>query len=67
MLYIALGSALVNLMAAFTGNYLLFNMLCFSRERILQGEVWRLLTYPLTFYTGNVIQALSRVVEGTAR
>ena len=45
MLYIALGSALVNIMAAFTGNYVLFNMLCFNRELILQGQIWRLITF----------------------
>ena len=55
MLYIALGSALVNLMAAFTGNYILFDFLYFDRNLILQGQIWRLISYPLTFYTGNMM------------
>ena len=55
MLYIALGSALVNLMAAFTGNYILFDFLYFDRDLILQGQIWRLISYPLTFYTGNMM------------
>ena len=55
MLYIALGSGLVNLMAAFTGNYILFDFLYFDRDLILQGQIWRLISYPLTFYTDNVL------------
>ena len=55
MLYIALGSGLVNLMAAFTGNYILFDFLYFDRDLILQGQIWRLISYPLTFYTNNLL------------
>lgn len=49
MLYIVLGTAVVYLMSQMSGNYLLYNILCFDRQRILHGEVWRLITYPLTY------------------
>lgn len=55
MLYISLGTALVYLMTAATKNYLLYNLLCFDRASILQGQVWRLFTYALTFYNQNVL------------
>ena len=49
MLYISLGSAVVYLMSDMSGNYLLYNLLYFNREAILQGQIWRLITYPLTY------------------
>lgn len=55
MLYLTLGSALVYLMTTFAGNPLLYNILCFDRSRILQGEIWRLFTYPLTYSAGNLL------------
>ena len=55
MLYIALGTALVYIMSQMSGNYLLYNLLVFNRQKILQGEVWRLITYPLTFYNSNIL------------
>ena len=45
MLYIVLGNAVVYLISAFTGNYVLYNLLCFNRAAILHGQVWRLITY----------------------
>ena len=53
MLYISLGSALVYIMSEMSGNFLLYNLLCFDRILILQGQVWRLITYPLTYRIGN--------------
>ena len=53
MLYIAIGTAVVYLMSQMAGNYTLYNILCFSRTKILQGQVWRLFTYPLTYGAGN--------------
>ena len=53
MLYIALGTAVVYVMSEMAGNYTLYYLLCFDRTRILQGEVWRLFTYPLTYGAGN--------------
>ena len=62
MLYLCLGSAVVYLLSEFSGNYILYNILCFDRTRILQGEVWRLITYPLTFEAGNIIFTLVGLV-----
>lgn len=55
MLYIALGTAVVYLMSEISGNYLLYNLLYFDRNLILQGQVWRLITYPLTYRTGTLL------------
>ena len=55
MLYIALGTALVYIMSQMSGNYLLYNLLVFNRQKILQGEVWRLITYPLTYRIENLM------------
>ena len=55
MLYIALGTAVVYLMSEISGNYLLYNLLYFDRDLILQGQVWRLITYPLTYRTGTLL------------
>ena len=55
MLYISLGCALVYLMTQFTQNTLLYSLLVFDREAILHGQVWRLFTYPLTFYHSNLL------------
>ena len=55
MLYIVLGTAVVYLMSMITGNYFLYDLLYFDRERILHGQIWRLFTYPLTYYTSNFL------------
>ena len=55
MLYIVLGTAIVYLMSQMSGNYLLYNILCFNRQLILQGQVWRLITYPLTYGIDNLL------------
>ena len=55
MLYIALGSALVNVLSMIDGSSLLYYVLCFDRASILHGQVWRLITYPLTFSGGNIL------------
>lgn len=53
MLYLSLGSALVYLMSAINGSNLLYYWLCFDRDLILQGQIWRLISYPLTYGMGN--------------
>ena len=72
MLYICVGSAVMYLMTQFTGNYLLYNLLCFDRALILRGQVWRLVTYALTYYNRNLLMeaigllcyfSLGRVIE----
>ena len=75
MLYIVLGAAVVFLIGELTGNYMLYALLCFDRASILQGQVWRLITYPLTFgYGYNILtmliaclcyHSLGRAIENT--
>lgn len=55
MLYIVLGSAIVNILSIVDKSDTLYYVLCFSREAILQGQIWRLITYPLTFSGGNIL------------
>jgi len=55
MLYIALGTAVVYLMSEMAGNYVLYNLLYFDRELILQGQIWRLFTYPLTYRINSLM------------
>ena len=55
MLYIALGSALVNILCIIDKTDMLYYLLCFSRSAILQGQIWRLFTYPLTFNSGSLL------------
>ncbi len=55
MLYIVLGTALVYLMSAIAGNYVLYYWLYFDRSLILQGQIWRLITYPLTYNASNIL------------
>jgi membrane associated rhomboid family serine protease len=54
MLYVALGSAVVNILSLIDNTDMLYYLLCFSREAILRGQVWRLITYPLTFSAGSI-------------
>lgn len=53
MLYIVAGTAVVYLIGQMTGNYTLYSLLCFHRESILHGQIWRLFTYPLVYGTGD--------------
>ena len=62
MLYITLGNAVVYLISMLTGNLTLYNLLCFSRSRILRGEIWRLFTYPLTLLDSNILFMLITLV-----
>ena len=55
MLYIALGSAVVYLMSEISGNYFLYSLLYFDRSLILQGQIWRLITYPLTYRIDSLL------------
>lgn len=55
MLYLSLGSALVYLMSQFADTNILYYWLYFDRNLILQGQVWRLFTYPLTYSAGNLL------------
>ncbi|MBQ7340829.1 MAG: rhomboid family intramembrane serine protease [Oscillospiraceae bacterium] len=47
MLYVVLGSAIISVLTMVTRNPILFNWLCFDKAKILQGQVWRLVSYVL--------------------
>lgn len=53
MLYVVLGSALVYIMSLFNGGTVLYELLCFDKRLILQGQVWRLITFVLTYSPGS--------------
>lgn len=53
MLYLCLGSAAVYVISTLTENPILYDFLRFDRNLVLQGQLWRLLTYPLTYGAGN--------------
>lgn len=55
MLYISLGTAVVYLMSNIFGNTYLYGLLYFDRNLILHGQIWRLFTYPLTYYNSNLL------------
>ena len=55
MLYISLGAGLVYLFTMATQNSVLYYYLMFDRELILQGQVWRLISYPLTYNARNLL------------
>ncbi|MBQ3252112.1 MAG: rhomboid family intramembrane serine protease [Oscillospiraceae bacterium] len=58
MLYIALGNALVCLLSMFNGGSALYQLLCFDKGKILQGQVWRLVTYVFTQSYGDMIELI---------
>ena len=53
MLYIVLGNAVVYLLSMVNQNFVLYDVLCFDRNLILQGQVWRLFTYVFTSFSGT--------------
>ena len=55
MLYVTLGCGLVYLITSITQSTVLYNLLVFDRNAILHGQIWRLISYPLTFYNNNVL------------
>ncbi len=57
MLYIAIGCGLVTV-TALLGYPQIYNLLCFDRAAILQGQVWRLITPVFTMGSGNILTAL---------
>ena len=58
MLYISLGTALVYLITKTTQSPEVFQLLAFNRDAILQGQVWRLISYPLTDYRDNPVMMM---------
>ena len=62
MLYLCIGTAVVYLISAMADNYVLYSWLYFDRELILQGQIWRLITYPLTTFRDSVLMQLLYLV-----
>ncbi len=48
MLYIVLGTGLVSIFDLVNGGYVLYQLLIFDKAKILQGQVWRLVTWLFT-------------------
>lgn len=55
MLYVCIGNAIVYLMSQFTRSNFLYYLLMFDRTSILHGQVWRLISFPLTMYSNNIL------------
>ncbi len=58
MLYIAIGNAIVLVMSMINGGSILYELLCFDKDKILQGQVWRLLTYVFTQSGGGFLELI---------
>lgn len=60
MLYISIANAVVYLYSLFARSDLLYSALCFNKELILQGQLWRLVTCVCTsvFGYGNILVAV---------
>ena len=58
MLYVSIGAGLTYFISNMAGNAVLYNLFAFDRALILQGQVWRLFTYPLTYSGGNIVFTL---------
>ena len=55
MLYVVIGSAIVLLASMINGGSVLYFWLCFDKAAILQGQVWRLVTFVFTYSPGSGI------------
>ena len=53
MLYICLGAGVVSFASMLNGGAFLYALLCFDKTAILQGQVWRLVTWLLTENLGG--------------
>ena len=62
MLYVMVGSGLVFFFTMFSQNSLLYDTLRFDRDLILQGQLWRLISYPLTCINGSIVTGLLSLI-----
>lgn len=62
MLYITVGSAIVYLLSMIDESDTLYYALCFDRDLILHGQVWRLFTYVFTYSGSNILMTLIGLV-----
>ena len=53
MLYVVIGSGIVYLLSLMNGGSLLYDLLAFNKTKILQGQVWRLISYIFTYTIGG--------------
>ena len=58
MLYIAIGNAIVLIMSLVNGGNVLYELLCFDKGKILQGQVWRLVSYVFTQSGGGYLSLI---------
>ncbi len=60
MLYVVIANVIVYALSMFDQSYVLYSALCFNRTLILQGQVWRLITFVFTgaFSYGNILYVL---------
>ena len=62
MLFVTLGAAIVFFIAPMDPEYTLYRALCFDRDLILQGQVWRLITYVFTYRANTVFMTVVSLV-----
>ena len=55
MLYLVIGNVLVYLLSMMDRTYTLANYLVFSADRLLRGEVWRLVTFVFVPSAGSIL------------
>ena len=58
MLYICLGSGIVSFAGLINGGGVLYQLLCFDKTAILQGQVWRLFSWLLTEQLGGSLLSI---------
>ena len=64
MLYVSIGSAIVYIMSLMDRSFTLYSALCFNRDAILHGQIWRLFTFPFVYGAGSsniLLMAISLV------
>lgn len=59
MLFLSIGQLIVWIFMLIDPSYTLYNALCFSRSRILSGQIWRLLTYVLIPSSTSILLLIS--------
>ena len=60
MLYIAIGNLIVYILTLIDPSYTVYRLVCFNREAILQGQLWRLVTF--LFATAGAASALDMLL-----
>lgn len=58
MMYIALGNAIVLVLSMVNGGNFLYEFLRFDKGKVLNGEIWRLVTYVFTQSGGSILELI---------